>query len=69
MDDTDLEQLEHKVEQLITHCEHLAQENIVLREQHRVLEQEQFQLREKNNLVSKKVAKMLSRLQSIESEQ
>jgi cell division protein ZapB len=66
MEKPDLQQLEVKIDTLIHTCEHLAEENKVLRESQANLVSERATLLEKNLLARKRIETMIDRLKSME---
>ncbi len=68
MDNTQIEKLSAKVDELITICEELKQENQLLRSSEHGMREERSVLIEKNELARSKVEAMISRLKALDSE-
>lgn len=68
MADSQLAQLENKLNQLIELCQRLDRENSALRERENTWAQEKLRLVEKNELARSRVEAMIKRLKSLESE-
>ena len=64
--ETDLKQLEHRVDELITTIERLTAENHSLQNQHKNIAGERTKLMEKHELVRGRVESMINRLKSLE---
>ena len=63
----ELQKLEQKVEELVRHCQRLAEENRSLRTQHEHLVSERTTLIEKTEQAKSRVEAMITRLRSMES--
>ncbi|UTA48435.1 TIGR02449 family protein [Simiduia sp. 21SJ11W-1] len=68
MADTQLAQLEAKLNQLIELCQRLDRENTALKAREATWQQEKLRLVEKNELARSRVEAMIKRLKSMESE-
>lgn len=68
MADTQLAQLEAKLNQLIELCQRLDRENAALKAREATWQQEKLRLVEKNELARSRVEAMIKRLKSMESE-
>lgn len=66
MDDSNINDLIEKVDQLIAICDRLQQQNHQLLAQERSWRDERLQLIEKNDLARQKVEAMILRLKSLE---
>lgn len=64
-----LEQLSHQLKELIALCEHLREENAILRDQQSNLTEERALLIEKNEMARTRVEAMISRLKAMENAQ
>ena len=62
MSDTELKKIGYLVDDLLKACEHLKQENIVLREKQASLKAERSKLIEKNALARDRVEGMIKRM-------
>jgi len=68
MSDTDITKLENRIDELITICDQLKNENTVLRERQHLLVEERERLIEKANMARSRVESILTRLRSMESQ-
>jgi cell division protein ZapB len=68
MTDQLLQTLESKLEQLLTRCNRLQEENRAYREKEAEWQQERSRLIEKNELARNRVEAMITRLKSLETE-
>lgn len=68
MDNSQLEALEKKVDELIALCDELYRENSHLKSSQAKWQEERVKLREKNDLARNRVESMISRLKSLEQE-
>lgn len=68
MTDQLLETLENKLEQLLTLCDRLQEENQSYKQQKTEWHQERARLIEKNELARNRVEAMITRLKSLESD-
>ena len=66
--ETDIHHLETQLEQLIKLCDHLAQENALLRERQSALVTERAKLIEKNATARNQVESIIARLKGMETE-
>ena len=66
MSDTDIIKLENRIDELITVCDQLKNENTVLRERQDLLVQEREKLIQKADLARTRVESILTRLRSME---
>ena len=66
MSDTDITKLENRIDELITICDQLKNENTVLRERQDLLVEERERLIEKADLARTRVEGILTRLRSME---
>ena len=66
--DPDMKGLEHRVDELIRACQHLKQENQLLRQQQSVLMTERAKLKQKNDMARTQAENMLVRLKALEIE-
>ena len=66
MDEPDINNLIDKIDQLISICDRLQQQNHQLLAQERSWREERLQLIEKNDLARQKVEAMILRLKSLE---
>ena len=66
MSDTDIIKLENRIDELITICDQLKNENSVLRERQNLLVDERNRLIEKADLARSRVESILTRLRSME---
>ena len=66
MSDTDITNLENRIDELITICDQLKSENTVLRERQDLLSEERERLIEKADLARTRVESILTRLRSME---
>jgi len=66
--ETDIDLLESQLDQLITICDLLANENALLRERQSSLVAERAKLIEKNELARTQVESIISRLKGMETE-
>ena len=66
MANTDLTQLEEKIDRLIARCTQLQSENRSLRERESALLKERGKLVEKNDLARNRVEAMITRLKNLE---
>ncbi|TVZ37521.1 cell division protein ZapB [Alteromonadaceae bacterium 2753L.S.0a.02] len=66
MTDKLINEVEHKLDQLISLCSHLEQENANLRAELGDWKQERARLIEKNELARSRVEAMISRLKNLE---
>lgn len=68
MSDTDIIKLENRIDELITICDQLKNENTVLRERQEIMSKERERLIEKADLAKVRVEAILNRLKSMESQ-
>lgn len=68
MNNSDLQDLEHKLDLLISRCDQLRAENISLREREGTLLRERSKLVEKNELARSRVEAMISRLKNLDTD-
>lgn len=68
MVDTEVKKLEHLVDELVSACQHLRQENTLLRERQASLVSERASLIEKNEHARMRVESMIMRLKTLERE-
>lgn len=66
MSDTDIIKLENRIDELITICDQLKNENTVLRERQDLLVEERNRLIEKADMARSRVESILTRLRSME---
>ena len=66
--DTDLKGLEHRIDELIRHCQRLKEENRLLRQQQASLVAERAKLRQKTDLARTQTETMLHRIKALEVE-
>jgi len=66
MSDTDIIKLENRIDELITICDQLKNENSVLRERQNLLVDERNRLIEKADLARSRVESILTRLRAME---
>jgi len=66
MSETDIIKLENRIDELITICDQLKNENSVLRERQNLLVDERNRLIEKADLARSRVESILTRLRSME---
>lgn len=65
-EDLDLNKLEFRIDELIGVCDHLKEENRLLRDEREMLASERASLLEKNEQVRQRVENMISRLRAME---
>jgi cell division protein ZapB len=68
MSDTDITKLENRIDELITICDQLKNENTVLRERQEIMSKERERLIEKADLAKVRVETILNRLKTMESQ-
>lgn len=68
MSDTDIIKLENRIDELITICDQLKNENTVLRERQELMSKERERLIEKADLAKVRVEAILNRLKTMESQ-
>ncbi|MCB1668110.1 MAG: TIGR02449 family protein [Porticoccaceae bacterium] len=68
MNDSDLNNLEQKIDRMINLCARLQQENQSLRERESSLLKERSKLLEKNEMARNRVETMISRLKGLNNE-
>ncbi|MCI0508140.1 MAG: TIGR02449 family protein [Gammaproteobacteria bacterium] len=68
MSDTDIIKLENRIDELITICDQLKNENTVLRERHEKMAEEQERLVEKADLARSRVETILKKLRTMENQ-
>jgi cell division protein ZapB len=68
MSDTDIIKLENRIDELITICDQLKNENTVLRERQEIMAKERDRLVEKADLAKTRVETILKRLRTMESQ-
>ena len=68
MSDTDITNLENRIDELITICDQLKSENTVLRERQDLLTEERERLIEKADLARSRVESILTRLRAMEQQ-
>ena len=68
MSDTDIIKLENRIDELITICDQLKNENTVLRERQEIMAKERERLIEKADLAKTRVEMILKRLRTMESQ-
>jgi len=68
MSDTDIIKLENRIDELITICDQLKNENSVLRERQEIMSKERERLIEKADLAKVRVETILNRLKTMESQ-
>jgi cell division protein ZapB len=68
MSDTDIIKLENRIDELITICDQLKNENTVLRERQEIMSKERERLIEKADLAKVRVETILNRLKTMESQ-
>ena len=68
MSDTDIIKLENRIDELITICDQLKNENTVLRERQEIMSKERERLIEKADLAKVRVEAILKRLRTMESQ-
>ena len=68
MSDTDIIKLENRIDELITICDQLKNENSVLRERQEIMSKERERLIEKADLAKVRVEAILNRLKTMESQ-
>ena len=68
MSDTDITNLENRIDELITICDQLKSENNVLRERQDLLSEERERLIEKADLARSRVESILTRLRAMEQQ-
>ena len=66
MEVSQLQQLNDKIDQLISKCKHLESDNAALREMQENWHQERMKLLQKNDLARSKIEAMISRLKALE---
>lgn len=68
MSDTDITNLENRIDELITICDQLKSENTVLRERQDLMVEERERLIEKADMARTRVEGILTRLRSMEQQ-
>jgi len=68
MSDTDIIKLENRIDELITICDQLKNENTVLRERQEIMSKERERLVEKADLAKVRVEAILKRLRTMENQ-
>jgi cell division protein ZapB len=68
MSDTDIIKLENRIDELITICDQLKNENTALRERQEIMAKERERLIEKADLAKTRVEMILKRLRTMESQ-
>ena len=68
MSDTDITNLENRIDELITICDQLKSENTVLRERQDLMVDERDRLIEKADMARTRVEGILTRLRSMEQQ-
>ncbi len=68
MSDTDITNLENRIDELITICDQLKSENTVLRERQELMAEERERLIEKTDKARTRVESILMRLRSMEQQ-
>lgn len=68
MSDTDITNLENRIDELITICDQLKSENTVLRERQDLMVDERERLIEKADMARTRVEGILTRLRSMEQQ-
>lgn len=68
MSDTDITNLENRIDELITICDQLKNENTVLRERQDLMVEERERLIEKADMARTRVEGILTRLRSMEQQ-
>jgi len=68
MSDTDITNLENRIDELITICDQLKSENTVLREHQDLMVEERERLIEKADMARTRVESILNRLRSMEQQ-
>jgi len=68
MSDTDIIKLENRIDELITICDQLKNENTVLRERQEIMSKERERLIEKADLAKVRVETILKRLRTMENQ-
>jgi len=68
MSDTDIIKLENRIDELITICDQLKNENTVLRERQEIMSKERERLIEKADLAKGRVETILKRLRTMENQ-
>ncbi|SMF22750.1 cell division protein ZapB [Alteromonadaceae bacterium Bs31] len=68
MSDRLLQEVEKRLDVLISRCKHLEKENMSLRGKESEWQQERARLMEKNELARSRVEAMINRLKSLEAE-
>ena len=68
MSDTDITNLENRIDELITICDQLKNENTVLRERQDLMLEERERLIEKADMARVRVESILTRLRSMEQQ-
>ena len=68
MSDTDITNLENRIDELITICDQLKNENTVLRERQDLMLEERERLIEKADMARVRVESILTRLKSMEQQ-
>lgn len=58
--------LEHRIDELITLCNRLKEENRILRNKEQTLRTERVRLMERNEIATRRVESILSRLKSMD---
>lgn len=66
MDDSSISRFSNKVEQLITYCQQLEEDNAQLAKSQAQLQSERTQLLQKNDLAKNKIEAMIGRLRALE---
>lgn len=62
----ELRVLEHRIDELITLCNRLKEENRILRKKEQTLRTERVRLVERNEIATRRVESILSRLKSMD---
>jgi len=65
--DTDLKGLEHRIDELVRHCQRLKEENRLLRQQQANLVAERAKLKQKTDLARTQTETILVRLKALEA--
>lgn len=68
MSDTDITQLENRIDELIAICDRLKNENTLLHDRQEILVEDRARLIEKGELARVRVESMLVRLKSMEQD-
>ncbi|WP_455365492.1 TIGR02449 family protein [Kaarinaea lacus] len=68
MSDTDIIKLENRIDELITICDQLKNENTMLRERQQLMAKERERLIEKADLAKVRVEAILKRLRTMENQ-